>query len=55
MRTTSMYSRGETATIAVVAHIIRASQWVQVTPLPDGLYEVEVKEENKNLLPQRAK
>lgn len=41
---------GEARAAMVAARIIKHSQWVEVTPLPDDLFEITVKKENARLL-----
>jgi hypothetical protein len=36
--------------LSVVSSLLVKSQWFEVMPLPDGLWEVTVKEENEDLL-----
>lgn len=37
--------------VAVALNILNASQWVEVTPLPDDEWAVTTKPENRRLLP----
>ena len=39
-----------TSAVGVVARLINHSQWFVVTPLPDDLWDITVKVENKRLL-----
>lgn len=40
----------ECAALAVVNGLLARSQWFEFVPLPDGWYEIIVKDENRNLL-----
>lgn len=49
MRVTQINVKEEKAK-RIVVELIALSQWFEVTPLPLGVYEIRVKEENKSLL-----
>lgn len=42
--------RDETDTRRIVDQLFKRSQWFAVTPLPDGEFDVTVKEENRRML-----
>ncbi len=43
--------KGADLSIAVAAHVVRASAWVEVEPLPNNYYQVRVKPEAARFLP----
>lgn len=45
---------GEDRAAMLAARIIKHSQWVEVTPLPDDLFEITVKKENARLLSEHV-
>lgn len=51
MKTVSKVISGESAATAAVLHIMRSSQWQEITPLPDDQWRVTVKAENQHILP----
>lgn len=46
--------KGENNAAALIASLVRASQWFEVTPEPDDFWAIEVKRENLHLLPLSA-
>ncbi len=50
MRTYSETYRNERDTRYITNQLFTRSQWFSVTPLPDGEFEVSVKEENRGML-----
>jgi len=46
MRTTFRHTKGIRQTKRVVIMLLEASQWFQVEPWPNDVYEITVKEEN---------
>lgn len=50
MKTFSRQYKGLGKTSTICNELLLRSQWFQVEPLPDGYYEITVKEENTGLL-----